>query len=56
MQIDDGRAAMMLYQKHRKAWEKNVKDQIRLRQKQKKRKNKKKKQKHDGSNELSAGA
>lgn len=33
---------MLLYQKHRKEWEKSVKDQIRLKQKQKKRKPKKK--------------
>lgn len=40
--IEDARAAMLLYQKHRKEWEKSVKDQIRLKQKQKKRKPKKK--------------
>ncbi|GMY31931.1 RNA exonuclease 4 [Fagus crenata] len=40
--IDDARAAMLLYQKNRKVWEKNVKDQRRLKQKQKKRKPKKK--------------
>ncbi|XP_010487323.1 PREDICTED: RNA exonuclease 4 [Camelina sativa] len=40
--IDDARAAMMLYQKHRKEWEKNVKDQTRMWLKQKKRKPKKK--------------
>jgi RNA exonuclease 4 len=33
---------MLLYQKNRKVWEKNVKDQKRLKQKQKKRKPKKK--------------
>lgn len=41
-QIEDARAAMMLYQKNRKEWEKKLKDQIRLKQKQKKRKHKKK--------------
>lgn len=41
-QIEDARAAMVLYQKTRKAWEKRVKDQIKLKQKQKKRKPKKK--------------
>ncbi|EFH59171.1 hypothetical protein ARALYDRAFT_318283 [Arabidopsis lyrata subsp. lyrata] len=40
--IDDARAAMMLYQKNRKEWEKNVKDQTRMWLKQKKRKPKKK--------------
>lgn len=41
-QIEDARAAMMLYQKNRKAWERTVKDQIKLKLKQKKRKPKKK--------------
>jgi RNA exonuclease 4 len=41
-QIDDARAAMMLYQKNRKEWEKTVKDQTRMWLKQKKRKPKKK--------------
>ncbi|PON97513.1 Exonuclease/helicase-like [Trema orientale] len=40
--IQDARAAMVLYQKNRKEWEKLVKDQIRLKQKQKKRKPRKK--------------
>ncbi|KAL0001365.1 hypothetical protein SO802_015146 [Lithocarpus litseifolius] len=40
--IDDARAAMLLYQKNRKVWEKSVKDQIRLKQKQRRRKPKKK--------------
>jgi RNA exonuclease 4 len=40
--IDDARAAMMLYQKNRKEWEKTVKDQTRMWLKQKKRKPKKK--------------
>ncbi|EOA31192.1 hypothetical protein CARUB_v10014358mg [Capsella rubella] len=40
--IDDARAAMMLYQKNRREWEKNVKDQTRMWLKQKKRKPKKK--------------
>ncbi|KAL9443998.1 hypothetical protein AB3S75_017217 [Citrus x aurantiifolia] len=40
--IDDARAAMLLYMKNRKQWEKSVKDQTRLEQKQKKRKPKKK--------------
>ncbi|GLT69720.1 hypothetical protein SLA2020_418480 [Shorea laevis] len=40
--IDDARAAMLLYQKNRKEWEKSIKDQIRLKQKQKKRKQRKK--------------
>ena len=41
-QVDDSRAAMLLYQKNRKEWEKSVKDQIRLKEKQKKRKPRKK--------------
>ncbi|XP_071723610.1 RNA exonuclease 4-like [Rutidosis leptorrhynchoides] len=40
--VEDARVAMLLYQKHRKEWEKNAKDQIKLKQKQKKRKPKKK--------------
>ncbi|EOY13140.1 Polynucleotidyl transferase isoform 4 [Theobroma cacao] len=39
---DDARAAMLLYKKNRKEWEKSVKDQIRLKEKQKKRKHRKK--------------
>lgn len=42
VQIQDARAAMLLYQKNRKEWEKNAKDQIRLKLKQKKRKPRKK--------------
>ncbi|KAM1808225.1 hypothetical protein ACFX11_031137 [Malus domestica] len=45
--IEDARAAMVLYQKNRKAWEKMVKDQIKLKQKQKKRKPKKKRTEGD---------
>ncbi|PHT51752.1 RNA exonuclease 4 [Capsicum baccatum] len=40
--IEDARAAMMLYLKHRKEWEKSIKDFARLKEKQKKRKPKKK--------------
>ena len=40
--MDDARAAMLLYQKNRKEWEKSVKGQIRLKEKQKKRKQRKK--------------
>ncbi|XP_051151740.1 RNA exonuclease 4 [Andrographis paniculata] len=40
--IEDARAAMMLYQKNRKQWEKSVKDLKRLMKKQKRRKHKKK--------------
>lgn len=42
VQIQDARAAMLLYQKNRKEWEKSAKDQMRLKLKQKKRKPKKK--------------
>lgn len=41
--IEDARAAMLLYQKKRKEWERNIKDFARLKQKQKKRKSKKRK-------------
>ncbi|KAL6957808.1 hypothetical protein U1Q18_024240 [Sarracenia purpurea var. burkii] len=40
--IEDARAAMLLYQKNKKEWEKSIKDFIRLKEKQKKRKTKKK--------------
>lgn len=40
--VDDARAAMLLYSKHRKEWERSVKDQLRLKEKQKKRKQRKK--------------
>ncbi|XVF04291.1 hypothetical protein REPUB_Repub05bG0069700 [Reevesia pubescens] len=40
--VDDARAAMLLYQKNRKGWEKSAKDQLRLKEKQKKRKQRKK--------------
>ncbi|XP_027061803.1 RNA exonuclease 4 [Coffea eugenioides] len=38
--VEDARAAMLLYQKHRKQWERSIKDFIRLKKKQKKRKQK----------------
>ncbi|KAL8512125.1 hypothetical protein ACS0TY_018542 [Phlomoides rotata] len=41
--VEDARAAMLLYQKNRKQWERSAKDFIRLKEKQKKRKPKKKK-------------
>ncbi|KAJ4726383.1 RNA exonuclease 4-like [Melia azedarach] len=47
--IDDARAAMLLYMKNRKRWERSVKDQMRLEQKQKKRKHKKKPKLKDSS-------
>ncbi|KAL7218302.1 hypothetical protein ACSBR2_011551 [Camellia fascicularis] len=40
--VEDARAAMLLYQKFKKEWEKSIKDFIRLKEKQKKRKQKKK--------------
>ncbi|XP_047338618.1 RNA exonuclease 4 [Impatiens glandulifera] len=40
--VEDARAAMLLYQNHKKEWEKRVKDMTKLKLKQKKRKNKKK--------------
>ncbi|WCJ43263.1 RNA exonuclease 4 [Euphorbia peplus] len=45
--VEDARAAMLLYQKNRKQWERSSKDQMRLKQKQKKRKPKKKLHKGD---------
>lgn len=45
--IEDARAAMLLYQRHKKQWERCVKDRSRLMQKQKKRGNKKKSKKND---------
>lgn len=36
-QIEDARAAMLLYQRNKKEWEKSIRDQMRLRQKQNKR-------------------
>lgn len=41
-QIEDARAAMLLYQRNKKEWEKSNKDFARLKEKQKKRKQKKK--------------
>ncbi|PSR95705.1 RNA exonuclease [Actinidia chinensis var. chinensis] len=40
--IEDARAAMLLYQKNKKEWEKSIKDFVRMKEKQKKRKPKKK--------------
>ncbi|KAL5738137.1 hypothetical protein ACOSP7_030898 [Xanthoceras sorbifolium] len=48
--IQDARAAMLLYMKMRKQWEKSAKDQIRFEQKQKKRKPKKKQKEKDALN------
>lgn len=45
--IEDARAAMLLYQRHRKEWERRAKDRLRLMAKQKKRKNKKSSNKKD---------
>ncbi|KAL5565328.1 hypothetical protein UlMin_028492 [Ulmus minor] len=52
--IDDARAAMLLYQKNRKEWEKRVKDQLRIKKKQKKRKTKKKPTEGDDLNVATA--
>ncbi|KAL5151527.1 RNA exonuclease 4 [Glycine soja] len=48
--VEDARAAMLLYQRNRKEWEKNIKDQFRLKQKQRKSKQKKKQKNEDVSN------
>ncbi|CAA7028413.1 unnamed protein product [Microthlaspi erraticum] len=52
--IDDARAAMLLYQKNRREWERNVKDQTRMRLKQKKRKPKKKVKEGNASTDQSS--
>ena len=41
LQIEDARAAMMLYMKKRREWERTVKDLVKMKLKQKKRKPKK---------------
>ncbi|KAM6583937.1 hypothetical protein CsatB_010939 [Cannabis sativa] len=48
--IQDARAAMVLYQKNKKIWEKLAKDQIRLKEKQNKRRPKKKRKLGDDLN------
>ncbi|KAL4366166.1 hypothetical protein AHAS_Ahas07G0178900 [Arachis hypogaea] len=48
--IQDARAAMLLYQRNRKEWERSLRDQFRLKKKQNKRKNKKKPKNEDTSN------
>ncbi|KAK7244222.1 hypothetical protein RIF29_39041 [Crotalaria pallida] len=53
--IEDARAAMMLYQRNRKEWEKNIKDHIRNKKKQGKWKLKKKQKNEDASNANQAG-
>ncbi|XP_068664190.1 RNA exonuclease 4 [Aristolochia californica] len=40
--IEDARAAMLIYQRHKKAWEKSIKQQLRFKEKHKKRKLRKK--------------
>ncbi|KAK3030257.1 hypothetical protein RJ639_039840 [Escallonia herrerae] len=47
--IEDARAAMVLYQKNKKVWERSIKDFIRLKQKQKKRKSRKKPREREGA-------
>lgn len=54
-QIEDARAAMLLYQRNKKEWERSVKDQYRLKQKTKKRRSRKKQKKEDPSNWNSTG-
>ncbi|RDX69977.1 RNA exonuclease 4 [Mucuna pruriens] len=49
--VEDARAAMLLYQRNKKEWEKSMKDQFRFKQKQRKSKQKKKHKKNeDASN------
>ncbi|KAK3036312.1 hypothetical protein RJ639_031284 [Escallonia herrerae] len=47
--IEDARAAMVLYQKNKKVWERSIKDFIRLKQKQKKWKSRKKPREREGA-------
>lgn len=49
LQVEDARAAMMLYLKNSKRWEKSIKNQIKLQQKQRKRKPKRKPRQKDAS-------
>lgn len=46
LQVEDARAAMLIYQKHKKAWEKHMKRQLKLKKKMKdgRRRNRKKKE------------
>lgn len=39
-QVDDARAAMLIYQKHKKEWERNVRKNLRFKGKKKKNKRK----------------
>lgn len=39
-QVDDARAAMLIYQKHKKEWERNVRKNLRFKGKNKKNKRK----------------
>ncbi|TKY49142.1 RNA exonuclease 4 [Spatholobus suberectus] len=48
--IEDARAAMLLYQRNKKEWEKSMKDQFRFKQKRRKSKQKKKQKNEDASN------
>ncbi|KAJ8755091.1 hypothetical protein K2173_016771 [Erythroxylum novogranatense] len=52
--IEDARAAMLLYQKNKREWEKSIKDQMRLRRRQTKRKQKKKSKEEDHISEGAA--
>lgn len=54
--IEDARAAMLLYQRSKKEWERSIKDYIRLKQKPKKRKPKKKLNQREGSNGVTDAA
>ncbi|XP_057458534.1 uncharacterized protein LOC130749228 isoform X2 [Lotus japonicus] len=53
--IQDARAAMLLYQRNRKEWEKSIKDQSRNKQKQMKRKQKKKHKNENASDSNHSG-
>lgn len=55
LQIQDARAAMLLYQRNRKEWEKSIKDQSRIKQKQMKRKQKKKHKNENASDSNHSG-
>ncbi|GAB2284449.1 hypothetical protein Dimus_018900 [Dionaea muscipula] len=54
--IEDARAAMMLYQKHKREWEKSAKDVSRLKKKQKKQKQKKSNKEAANDNRVSSAS
>jgi len=53
-QIEDARAAMLLYERHKKEWERSVKDRLRRMAKPKKRKNKVQKMKETSEGDVAS--